>query len=65
MTVRFETRNVTVNESEGRVQVCLVKSEESIEDIKLDIGTRQRVPYTAGQDATSMFLSFTISLHIL
>ena len=57
VTVRFETENVTVHESEGRVQVCLVKSGQSRSDFTLDIGTRQRVPYRAGQDATSRLLS--------
>ena len=45
------------------MQVSLIKCEQSIDNIKLDISTRQYVPYTAGQDATSMFLSFTIILH--
>ena len=57
VTVRFETENVTVHESEGKVEVCLVKSGQSIDNIILDIGTRQRVPYRAGQDATSRLLS--------
>ena len=56
VTVRFETENVTVHESEGKVQVCLVKSGQSSSDFTLDIGTRQRVPYRAGQDATSRLL---------
>ena len=56
VNVRFETENVTVHESEGRVQVCLVKSGQSRSDFTLDIGTRQRVPYTPGQDATSRLL---------
>ena len=61
--VQFETGNITAHESEGIIQVSLIKYEQSIDNMKLDISTRQYVPYTAGQNATNMFLSFTIILH--
>lgn len=41
------THNVEVNESAGQVMVCIRKEGETIEDVVLNIQTRERIPAQA------------------
>ena len=53
--VTFVTSNVEVDESAGKVKVCLRKDGESFEDVILSIQSRERIPQQAN-NANGIFI---------